>query len=142
MVTAGSARATSGATTAATDGYAVPIDQARSIAQQILAGESSSTVHIGETGFLGVQIAPGAGTSTSTRGVQVAGVVPGSAAEQAGLQRGDVITAVGGKATTSGTALHAAVAPHRPGDTVRVAWTDASGQKHTARLRLGSGPVG
>jgi hypothetical protein len=34
------------------------------------------------------------------------------------------------------------VAAHRPGDTVKVAWADSAGQKHTARARLGTGPVG
>jgi S1-C subfamily serine protease len=74
--------------------------------------------------------------------VQVGGVVPGSPAEQAGIQPGDVITAVGGRTVTSTADLHAAVSPHRPGDTVTVAWTDATGQQHTASIRLGTGPVG
>ena len=37
-------------------GYAIPIDTALSIARAIEAGSSSSTVHIGETAFLGVEI--------------------------------------------------------------------------------------
>jgi S1-C subfamily serine protease len=53
-----------------------------------------------------------------------------------------VITAVDGHAVASAADLHDAVSPHHPGDTVTVAWTDAAGKKHTARLRLGSGPVG
>ena len=31
---------------------------------------------------------------------------------------------------------------HKPGDTVTVAWTDASGGTHSASVRLGTGPVG
>lgn len=142
MVTAGSTGATAGDTAAMTQGYAVPIDRARSIARQIIAGTPSSTVHIGETGFLGLQVVPGAGAGASSAGVRVADVVAGSAAEKAGITGGDVITSVGGRATTSADALHEALASHQPGDTVRVAWTDTSGQKHTARIRLGSGPVG
>ena len=142
VVTAGSAGAASGDSSAAVDGFAVPIDQARSIAQQIIEGRSSSTVHIGVTGFLGVQLVPGSPQGTATSGVQVAGVVPGSPAERAGIQRGDVVTAVDGHDVASAAALHTALDPHRSGDTVTVAWTDASGKKHTARVRLGSGPVG
>ena len=142
VVTAGSAGAASGDSTTAVDGFAVPIDQARSIAQQIIEGRSSSTVHIGVTGFLGVQLVPGSPQGTSTAGVQVAGVVPGSPAERAGIQRGDVVTAVDGHDVASAAALHTTLDPHRSGDTVTVAWTDASGKKHTARVRLGSGPVG
>jgi S1-C subfamily serine protease len=65
-----------------------------------------------------------------------------SAAARAGIQLGDVLTAVGGRAVASPEALHTAVSAHRPGDTVKVAWTDAAGKKHSATLRLGSGPVG
>ena len=142
VVTAGSAGSASSDSAASVEGFAVPIDQARSIAQQIIDGRSSSTVHIGVPGFLGVQLVPGSPQGTSTAGVQVAGVVPGSPAEGAGIQQGDVITAVDGHAVASAADLHDAVSPHHPGDTVTVAWTDAAGKKHTARLRLGSGPVG
>ena len=142
VVTAGSAGSASSDSAASVEGFAVPIDQARSIAQQIIDGRSSSTVHIGVPGFLGVQLVPGSPQGTSAAGVQVAGVVPGSPAEGAGIQQGDVITAVDGHAVASAADLHDAVSPHHPGDTVTVAWTDAAGKKHTARLRLGSGPVG
>jgi S1-C subfamily serine protease len=38
-------------------GYAIPINEAISIAKQIEAGTASSTVHIGATAFLGVEVA-------------------------------------------------------------------------------------
>jgi S1-C subfamily serine protease len=128
--------------TTATDGYAIPLDQAQSIGQQIIDGKSSATVHIGETGFLGVQVVPDGQPGASRTGVQVGGVVPGSSAEKAGVRAGDVITSVGGQAVTSSVDLHDVVSAHRPGDTVAVAWTDASGKRHTASIRLGTGPVG
>jgi S1-C subfamily serine protease len=40
---------------AAAQAYAIPIDKAESIARQIEAGQSSSTVHIGATAFLGIE---------------------------------------------------------------------------------------
>ncbi|MGH3179542.1 MAG: S1C family serine protease [Streptosporangiaceae bacterium] len=40
---------------AAAQAYAIPIDKAESIAKQIAAGQSSSTVHIGATAFLGIE---------------------------------------------------------------------------------------
>jgi S1-C subfamily serine protease len=141
VITAGSVGASaSDVTTTGTEGFAIPIDQARSIGQQIIDGKPSSTVHIGATGFLGIQVVPGG--SGGGAGVQVGGIVPGSPAEQAGLQPGDVVTAVAGQQVTSTADLHAALSPHRPGDTVTVAWTDSAGQNHTARIRLASGPVG
>ena len=39
-----------------TQGFAIPIDTALTIARQIVAGNSSSTVHIGTTAFLGVEV--------------------------------------------------------------------------------------
>src|SRR6185312_13338686 len=40
---------------AAVQAYAIPIDNAESIAKQIEAGQGSSTVHIGATAFLGIE---------------------------------------------------------------------------------------
>jgi S1-C subfamily serine protease len=142
VVTAASAGAASNDAAPTTDGFAIPIDRARSIAQQIIDGKSSDTVHIGATAFLGIQVIPGGRLGTSPAGVQVGSVVPGSPAEQAGIQPGDVVTGVGGRTVTSTAELHAALSPHRPGDTVTVAWTDRAGQHHTATIRLGTGPVG
>ena len=51
------------------EGYAIPINQALSVAQQIDQGQASATVHIGPTAFLGVQIAP----TGSTEPPRVAG---------------------------------------------------------------------
>ncbi len=42
----------------ATQAYAIPINEALSVAKQIEAGTTTSDVHIGQTGFLGVAIAP------------------------------------------------------------------------------------
>ena len=47
-------------------GYAIPINEAITIAQEIEAGSSSSTVHIGATAFLGVEVAQGTCTSDGT----------------------------------------------------------------------------
>ena len=43
--------------------YAVPIGTALSVAKQIEAGDASSTVHIGATGFLGVSVEDSSATS-------------------------------------------------------------------------------
>ncbi|GAB3068230.1 hypothetical protein GCM10027053_35560 [Intrasporangium mesophilum] len=141
VVTAEGRAASSSDVSVSVEGFAIPIDQARSIGQQIIDGKSSATVHVGATGFLGVQLASGQ-RATSNGGVLVGSVVSGSAAEQAGIQPGDVITSVAGQTLSSAADLKAAVSAHRPGDDVKVAWTDPTGQKHTASIRLGTGPVG
>jgi S1-C subfamily serine protease len=50
-----------------TQGFAIPINTALSIARQIVAGNASSTIHIGTTAFLGVEVSP-AGSSSSGSG--------------------------------------------------------------------------
>ncbi len=51
-----------------TQGFAIPIDTAVSLAHQIVAGNGSSTVHIGTTAFLGVEVSPAGSSSTGSGG--------------------------------------------------------------------------
>ena len=128
------AAATNGRVTTAA--YAIPIDTALSIASQIESGQSSSTVHIGSTGFLGVSV-----SDTSTGGALIVGVVQNGPAAAAGIVAGDTVTAVDGTAISSGTALHNALAQTKPGQQVSVTWTDGSGQSHHATITLTTGPA-
>jgi len=121
-------------------GYAVPIAQALTIAQQIEDGDESSTVHTGSTGFLGVQMAPS--TYGEPAGALVAGTVDDSPAESAGITRGSTITAFNGSAISSAAQLSNAVAAVDAGKTVNVSWTDSSGTSHTATVTLKTGPIG
>jgi S1-C subfamily serine protease len=136
VITAGS---TSGGriSSTTTDGYAVPIDQAMSIASDIRAGKASSTIHIGASAFLGITV-----TASATHGVPVRTVVPGQAADKAGLASGDVITEIDGVTVTDNASLRAVITKHQPGDTVSIRWTDTNGSSHRANVTFGSGPVG
>jgi S1-C subfamily serine protease len=120
-----------------TDGYAVPINQAMEIAQDIRDGRASGTIHIGATAFLGVQV-----SGTSAAGVVLRGVVDDSAAERAGLAAGDTITRIDGQRISSPGELKAALAPLHPGDSVSLTWIDAGGRQQTQDIALGEGPVG
>ncbi len=136
--------------------FAIPIGEATAIAGQIEAGQASSTVHLGTTAFLGVEVSPsssaatpgdggyyggGYGSSTGATGATVAGVLNGSAAAQAGLAQGDVITSVAGHAIKADTDVASALAKHHPGDKIAISWTDQYGQSHTATVTLGNGPA-
>jgi S1-C subfamily serine protease len=121
-------------------GYAIPIAPALTIAQQIEAGDESSTIHVGSTGFLGVQMATAAYGQSS--GALVTGTVDGSAAESAGITRGSTVTAFNGSAISSAAQLSKAVAAVDAGKTVNVSWTDSSGATHTATVTLKAGPIG
>jgi S1-C subfamily serine protease len=122
-----------------TQAYSIPINRALSIANQIEAGRGSSTVHIGATAFLGVEVdSEGVGAG----GVTIAGAVAGTAAASAGLSAGDVILSVAGHAVSSGSGLQSVIEGYHPGDKVTVVWQDSFGQTHTSTVTLTAGPTG
>ena len=130
---------------ARTEAFAIPINEATSIANQIEAGDGSSTVHIGATGFLGVEVMSASSATSqgvpSGSGAAVAGVLPGSVAQGAGITGGDVITSIDGHHVTSPESLQSAMEQHHPGDRITIGWTDQAGQSHSATVTLAAGPA-
>jgi S1-C subfamily serine protease len=133
----------------ATQAFTVPINEAVSIANQIEAGTSSATVHIGATAVLGVEIAssgtaPSGGLpgSFTGPGAEIAGVVPGTAAARAGLTAGDAITSVGSHSVTSPSQIRSVLSGYHPGDKISITWTDLAAQSHSATVILTAGPAG
>ena len=121
-------------------GYAIPIDKARSIAAQIVAGRAITGIHIGATAFMGVSVRDTGDFSGGGNGVIVADIVPGSPIARAGISPGDVLTGFDGKTVDSSNRLTSLVATKSPGDTVKIRWLDALGGAHTASITLASGP--
>lgn len=131
----------SGGESAGKRGYAIPINEATSIAKEIESGTSSSTVHIGSTGYLGVEIESNAqADGGSISRALVAGVITGSPAQVAGLAVGDVITSVNGQTVASADTLTELLEPFHPGDKVTIGWTNLFGQTETASVQPSSGP--
>jgi S1-C subfamily serine protease len=126
------------ATSATTTAYAIPIDAALSIAHQIEAGTASATVHIGEHGLLGVQVAT-ANTLGGSGVAQVVGVQSDSAAAAAGIVAGDVIVTIDGHSISSVSDLNDAMASTHLGDKITVGWQDSAGQSHSATVTLTTG---
>ncbi len=130
--------------TGAADGFAIPIDRALAVAAQIEAGHSSATVHIGATAFLGIDVASpdsyGFGDGTRSQGAIVAGVVPGSPADRAGLSQGDVITAIAGHAVASPGTIVSQLLQRKPGSRISLSWSDQYGSRRTATVTLVAGP--
>lgn len=121
-------------------GFAIPINQALSISKDIRSGQASSTVHIGDTAFLGVEVdvsSQAAGTS----GAVIKDTLPGGAAAAAGITGGSVITSLGGSSVDSPSTLTNLISRYHPGDKVSVSWTDPNGQNHTASVTLANGPA-
>jgi putative serine protease PepD len=106
-------------------GFAVPSNTVKAIASQLI--ESGKAQHA----LLGV-------TPTSAKnGVGISTVEKGSAAEDAGLKVGDVITAVDGKAVTQPEQLRAIIAARKPGDTLTLT-IRRGGSTKTVKATLGT----
>jgi S1-C subfamily serine protease len=119
-------------------GYAIPINRALQIAEQIEAGRRSASVHVGPTAFLGVSVEQVGGGEPS--GALVRGVASGSPAARAGIGVNDVIVAFAGKRVSSPAALRGIILRMSPGQNVRLAWIDPSAGRTSATVRLVEGP--
>jgi S1-C subfamily serine protease len=126
----------------AATGFAIPITEALSVAKQIASGHPSATVVIGTRGRLGVIVVKSGTSAFSDRGgATVEQVIPGTAAADAGLQPGDVITAVASHPVGSGEELTTLMHTTRSGDRITITWSDRAGTSHHATETLGSGPA-
>lgn len=108
-------------------GYAIPIDKAEPILEKLAKGDSTATTtSSSSTGsaYLGVTCT-GINSEYSSyydipEGVYVKSVESGSAADNAGLQSGDIIIAVGNKKVTTTEGLKQALASYKAGDSAKL----------------------
>jgi len=136
-------------------GFAVPINTARKVAEQIL---TTGSVQHAWLGIRGYTLTPQLGNVLNLpvkHGAVVESVTPGSPAAKAGLhggsatvtiggQRlrvgGDVITSVDGKRVTSMTAVANAIEAKKPGDQVQLG-ISRPGHEQTLTITLGNRPA-
>jgi putative serine protease PepD len=116
-------------------GFAIPINQARLIATQLIRTGRAAHAVIGALiksnfGGAGAQITP-----TGPRGA--ASVIPGGPAARAGLRPGDVIIGFGGQRIDSPGSLLDAIRSLQPGARVAVRYT-RNGISHSVSLTLGA----
>jgi S1-C subfamily serine protease len=150
---ASSASSGYGGSTTATTGYAIPINTAISIADEINSGKASTDIHIGLAGFMGVNVSDasspsdcesggdgfggfGGFTSPVNSGALICQVYPDSPANAAGLQSGDVITSVNGTTVSSADDLTNITAASHPGDKFSISYVDPYGNKHSTTATL------
>ncbi len=90
-------------------GFAIPIEQVKVTADQILrTGEARYPV-------IGAKVQTG---QRDGSGAEVDSVVDGTPADDAGLEAGDVIVALEGQRVTDGIALIVSIRSHQPGETL------------------------
>ena len=112
-------------------GFALAIDRVKPVIDDLRAGRSGSGSGTPAGAFLGVSTS----ASESGDGAVVREVVDGSPAEKAGLEPGDVIVSVGGRAVSDSGDLSAAMGRHHPGDEVEVRWRRGA-DSQSARVTL------
>ncbi|WP_193046766.1 S1C family serine protease [Mycolicibacterium baixiangningiae] len=118
-------------------GFAIPINDAVGIANQIRSRVPSDSVHIGPPALLGVGVRT---APTDVPGVLIQEVLRGGPAEAAGLMDGDVLIAINGNRLSSATALTYTLDRFYPGTVVDVTWIDRAGQERAGRATLAPGP--
>ncbi|UAL30744.1 trypsin-like peptidase domain-containing protein [Nocardioides rotundus] len=109
-------------------GFAIPVEQVRVTADQILKdGEARYPV-------IGAQVNTG---RADQEGAPVVEVMSGTPAEKAGLREGDLITAVDGERVTDGIALIVSIRTHQPGETIEFT-VERNGRERTVPVTLDS----
>ncbi|MGW2742524.1 trypsin-like peptidase domain-containing protein [Streptomyces sp. NPDC001450] len=99
-------------------GFAIPINQARRVAEELINDGHAAHPVIGVTLDMGYT-GDGARIDTKARGGGPA-VAKGGPGDRAGLRAGDVITEVDGQRVHSGKELIVKIRAHRPGDGLRL----------------------
>jgi S1-C subfamily serine protease len=133
---------TIGATGAQDVGFAISIDEARPVIDEIRRKPAGATAWIGAT-FAPITSASSAvqiGLPPATRGAAVVALFSGSPASRAGLHEGDAVVAVDGRPVRSSTELSKALAASKPGETLTLDVVDSSGPRRT-NVTVGTRPA-
>ena len=120
-------------------GFAVPINLANSVAEQLLTTGRLRRAYVGVyPRDIDPELAAQFGLPVR-EGIVVIEVEPGSPAARAGLARGDIITRIDDEAIASGGDFRRVLRARRPGATVVLTVVRESGRR-TVNVRLGEAP--
>ena len=120
-------------------GFAIPIDTARKVADDLIAGRSVSHPYIGVQGqTISADIAIRYDLPV-TEGAYISGVVPGSPADEAGLKNGDIVVEADGQPVESMDELIAAIRKKNVGGKVSLTFY-RGGDKKTASVTVEEKP--
>ncbi|MFJ3666225.1 trypsin-like peptidase domain-containing protein [Streptomyces sp. NPDC090106] len=116
-------------------GFAIPVNQAKRVAEELINTGKATHPVIGIT--LDMQYS-GDGARVGTKGNDGgSAVTPGGPGDKAGIEAGDVITEVDGQRVHSGEELIVKTRAHRPGDRLELT-VERAGKELTVSLVLGS----
>ncbi|MGJ9575656.1 S1C family serine protease [Actinotignum sp. GS-2025b] len=128
--------ASQGTTSAQVYGFAIPIERALSIVEQIRAGKSDDNVTVGKNAALGITVG-----LSEQGGVTVLAVGPNSGAAKAGVKEGDTILSLDGQSVSSPAQVAKQVRTHKVGDTITLEIARGGGAPQTIEVTLGESPV-
>jgi S1-C subfamily serine protease len=124
----------------APEAYAVPISEAAAVLDQVVAGQSGGTVHVGRTPYFGVSVRDvSVFDNKPAMGAEVVTVATDSPASAIGLSGDDVIVAFDGAGVGSSSDLAQALIGRHPGDVAVVEWVDPQGVRRSATTALAEG---
>ncbi len=102
-------------------GFAIPIDVARNVAEQLIKDGSIKHPYLGiAMQDMDEKLAKYMGLSAGMKGVVVVKVEPASPSDGGGLISGDIIQRVDGKPVSSSKEVQSSVRAHKPGETLEL----------------------
>lgn len=123
-------------------GFAIPIDSAKDVLSELLAGGTIKRPYVGVyMQELDEKLARSLGLTKGAQGVVVAQIASGSPADQAGLQQGDLIERVDGKAVNSSKEVQSIVRGHKVGESINMLVL-RSGKLMALTIKVGDYPSG
>ncbi|MGI8916560.1 MAG: S1C family serine protease, partial [Chloroflexota bacterium] len=123
-------------------GFAIAINTAKKIADQLIASGNVTYAFLGVSAISNTPALAGQYGLPNVPGAAVYTVAPGSPAAQAGIASKDVITMIGGMAITGAGDLQQALTSQKPGAKVSVQWTQAgTNTKMSKDLTLATAPT-
>lgn len=108
-------------------GFAIPVDQAKRIADELVSTGTASHAS------LGVQVS----NDATVQGAKIVDITQGGAAASAGLPNGAVVTKVDDRPISGAGALVAAVRSKAPGEKVTLTYVQPPGDPQTVQVTLG-----
>jgi serine protease Do len=119
-------------------GFAIPVDIVRNVTDQLIETGDVERGYLGVT-FSSISQSLARALAVPPGAAQISSVQPGSAADEAGLEAGDVIVAVNGSELTNSNELLSIVANRRPGDELQLTYVRDEERRQTT-VELGVRP--